>query len=351
MPVELASVSKQWSEAVKQTLDYLFQSYERSTSLKPYVISALQMHQKILKSDMITKSKSLEIVWVIQRIKLVFHNIMREAKLMGYQREPFNMQMLLTSRLETISQRIKEKEAMYRKIFVLNALKMNSTLGLVADPLPLENEQFKIWLNENVETLRKMTELSLCGVTLIALAIEIKYMTSLQKLYLSNNGIIALPKEIGFLTQLEELNLSRNCLTAFPKAIESLIMLKVLDISKNTLTVLPSELGSLVQLIKLYVYKNQLTALPNQIGSLVQLQVLLASDNILTSLPSETQFLTQLKLLDLSQNKLTALPTEVESLTQLDILYLSDNKIECFPNWIGHLVHMNNGSFRSDKKP
>ena len=59
---------------------------------------------------------------------------------------------------------------------------------------------------------------------------EIRELTNLRLLDISNNNFTGLPAEVGQLSQLEELNLSHNPLTGLPLELGNLSNLNVLDL-------------------------------------------------------------------------------------------------------------------------
>src|SRR3989339_814839 len=74
-------------------------------------------------------------------------------------------------------------------------------------------------------------------------------MTSLEKLDLSQNDLNgAIAAEIRFLSKLRELDLSDNQMTGLPAEIGQLSQLEVLDLANNKLTGLPYELANLKKL-------------------------------------------------------------------------------------------------------
>jgi Leucine-rich repeat (LRR) protein len=75
------------------------------------------------------------------------------------------------------------------------------------------------------------TVLNLAGKGLTgSLKGEIRFLSNLKELNLSNNKFTGLPAEVGQLTKLEVLNLSSNPLTGLPQELGNLKNLKVLDL-------------------------------------------------------------------------------------------------------------------------
>lgn len=75
---------------------------------------------------------------------------------------------------------------------------------------------------------------------------DILAMGTVQQLVLSNNQLTgALPAEIRFLSNLEVLDISNNRMTGLPAEIGQLSKLRVLNAAHNQLTGIPHELGNL----------------------------------------------------------------------------------------------------------
>lgn len=77
----------------------------------------------------------------------------------------------------------------------------------------------------------KTTGVDLSGNGLTgSLKAEIRHLTELRELNLSNNKFTGLPAEVGQLTKLQVLNLSNNPFTGLPSELGNLKNLKVLDL-------------------------------------------------------------------------------------------------------------------------
>ena len=80
----------------------------------------------------------------------------------------------------------------------------------------------------------KTTTLDLSGRVLTgSLKAEVRMLTALTELNLSNNEFTGLPAEVGQLSKLKTLNLSGNPLTGLPQELGNLQKLEVLDL-RNT---------------------------------------------------------------------------------------------------------------------
>ncbi len=92
---------------------------------------------------------------------------------------------------------------------------------------------------------------------------------------LSNKNLTQVSQDVFKKTNLTELNLSHNRLTgAIPAEIRMLSQLEALDLSDNMMTGLPAEVGQLSHLKVLDLSNNQLTGLPMELGNLSNLQTL-----------------------------------------------------------------------------
>ncbi|RVW93111.1 Plant intracellular Ras-group-related LRR protein 6 [Vitis vinifera] len=72
----------------------------------------------------------------------------------------------------------------------------------------------------------------------------------LQKLILAHNDIESLREDLKNLSLLSVLNLSNNKLVHLPAAIGELPMLKSLDLSQNSIVDIPEVIGSATSLVK-----------------------------------------------------------------------------------------------------
>jgi Leucine-rich repeat (LRR) protein len=97
---------------------------------------------------------------------------------------------------------------------------------------------------------------------------------------LSSRNLKKVPMEIFNNQNITELDLSNNKLTgALPAEIRRLTKLKILNISNNNMTGLPAELGQLSNLEILDAANNQLTGLPYELGNLKNLKVFNLKNN------------------------------------------------------------------------
>lgn len=91
----------------------------------------------------------------------------------------------------------------------------------------------------------------------------------------ANQGLTHFPKDALNHTDAVSLNLSGNSLTgALPAEIRKLTNLQTLDVSNNRMTGIPAEIGQLKNLETLNYANNQITGLPMELGNLTQLQTL-----------------------------------------------------------------------------
>lgn len=96
-----------------------------------------------------------------------------------------------------------------------------------------------------------------------------------KALDLSGQSLMKVPGYVFERTDLEVLNLSHNTLSgALPGEIRLLTKLTALDLSDNNFTGVPAEIGQLRQLEYLDLSGNALTGLPYELGDLSNLKVL-----------------------------------------------------------------------------
>lgn len=99
------------------------------------------------------------------------------------------------------------------------------------------------------------TVLNLSGRALSgSLKAEIRHLSNLRELNISNNNFTGLPAEVGQLTRLEVLNLANNPFTGLPYELGNLKNLKVLDLrgtnyAEQDLEIIKQSLPSSVQIL------------------------------------------------------------------------------------------------------
>ncbi|MCB0200221.1 MAG: leucine-rich repeat domain-containing protein [Anaerolineae bacterium] len=246
----------------------------------------------------------------------------------------------------------------------------------------MTNDELLLLIDKAVQ--EGWTELNLKSARIRVLPREVRRLTNLRGLDLSDNYLSELPPELWQLTNLSSLDLSENSLGALPAEISELSKLTSLDLSFNqscelpheiwqlsnlvsldlsfcrlselaptirnldklrTFTVigvqireLPSEIWQLTDLDYLDLRSNQLTELSRGIGHLTSLQTLRLWNNQLSRLPREIGRLTKLRLLDLGDNDIWQLPQQIGELTSLEELILSRNQLVSLPDEIHQLI-------------
>jgi Leucine-rich repeat (LRR) protein len=101
-----------------------------------------------------------------------------------------------------------------------------------------------------------------------------------ESIDISARGLTKVPIAIFDHIYAVSLNVSKNKLSgALPAEIRKMSKLRVLNMSNNKLTGIPAEVGQLSDLETLDVSNNQITGLPLEIGNLKKLKVLVLSGN------------------------------------------------------------------------
>ncbi len=339
---DLAPVSKHWNQTINKGLSTLFQQYTQNESLEPYI----DLAQK--KYTLQDPEKEVEVN--VQRIKLVFNEVLLKAKKMGYKEEPLTIQNLSAAHLQEVAKWMEEQEASNLNTFASRIPEMKPFLESVEQlPSSEKAQAIRIWMEENQDVLESITQLNLMSSGLNALPKEIQYFTKLQHLNLQNNQIKVIPTEICRLHQLQKLNLFNNKIITLPSEIGSLTQLRELDLFNNKITTLPSEIGALTQLQELYLAFNQIETIPSEMKSLTQLRKLDFNNNKITIIPSEIGSLIQLQTLYLSNNQIKEIPSEIGTLIQLQVLYLSNNQIKEIPSEINSLIKLVNLNLKGNE--
>ncbi len=105
-------------------------------------------------------------------------------------------------------------------------------------------------------------------------------LSTQTELDLSGQGLTKVPDYVFEQVNLKVLNLSNNNLTgAIPGEIRFLTKLTSLDLSNNKMTGIPAEIGQLNNLIVLNLSNNELTGLPNELRNLKKLETFNISGN------------------------------------------------------------------------
>ncbi len=160
-----------------------------------------------------------------------------------------------------------------------------------------------------------------------------------DRIDLREENIIVIPEEIRFLTHLKELKLSNLKITKLPDCICRLTHLEKLDLSNTNITKFSKELGNLQNLKELWIVSNDnLNELPKEIGNLQNLKKLsIKGNDNLNELPKEIGNLQNLKELSIQSNdNLNELPVEIGNLVNLEELELY-GEIKTLPKEIGNL--------------
>jgi|GEM_PF-1100019 len=186
--------------------------------------------------------------------------------------------------------------------------------------------------------LTELTSLNLSRNRINILPAEIRRLTALENLDLSANQLNIIPPEIWDLTTLTRLGLAANQLDRIPAEIAKLNALKSLNLYSNRLTILPAEFVNLTALTELSLGSNQLETFPLEITKLNALESLFLGFNGLSTLPSEFSDLAALTRLDLAGNQLDTFPAEITKIKTLRSLNLFSNRIAALP---AELVNLN----------
>lgn len=113
----------------------------------------------------------------------------------------------------------------------------------------------EIEIYDGIRVASDVTELDLSGRNLSgSLKAEIRFLTALRVLNLSDNNFTGLPAEVGQLSQLEVLDLSNNPLTGLPYEIGNLRNLQFLDLrgtqyAESDLQVISAALPATTQIL------------------------------------------------------------------------------------------------------
>ncbi|KAJ3275624.1 hypothetical protein HDV01_007627 [Terramyces sp. JEL0728] len=158
-------------------------------------------------------------------------------------------------------------------------------------------------------------------------------LVNLKTLDCQDCSITALPLNIGNLIQLVKLDVRKNRITTFnlPESLSSLSSLTKLYISNNNLSTICDEILEL-PLLELDVAHNGLNSIPENIKKLDKLQKLFISNNKIEKLPDSICSLANLTVLECRFNLLSALPGGLGQCTKLTRFAADNNHLLDIPN-------------------
>lgn len=110
---------------------------------------------------------------------------------------------------------------------------------------------------------------------IIEIPLAIKYLTTIQRLYLRSNCISIITPEICGLCNLTVLSLANNNITIIPPEIKNLTKMRQLNLSFNKITSIPPEIKYLTELVHLLLNNNSIETFPPELNSLTKLTKLL----------------------------------------------------------------------------
>lgn len=178
----------------------------------------------------------------------------------------------------------------------------------------------------HIETAKKTKVCQLCKLKLVALPEELKDLTELRNLDISENKIEIVPPWINNLKNLRGLVISHNKIVSLPE-IGELRKLETLVANDNVMTHLPATFAHLVSLKDVNLSSNRLRTFPVQLCKLRSLNVIDLSGNRITELPEEIADLQAVEL-NLNQNQVSNLPEGVARCSRLKVLRLEENCLQ-----------------------
>ncbi|VDO09734.1 unnamed protein product [Rodentolepis nana] len=188
-------------------------------------------------------------------------------------------------------------------------------------------------LNLRFENAKKTGSLQLSSLKLKKTPDDVKKLTNLRILDLSDNLLTFLEPWIGLLTNIKVLNIAHNKLDYLPEELSHLRKLETLIASHNKLISLFNSqnsvnLSSLLHLRKVDLSNNQLTEFPLELcSSGIHLDIVNLSKNKISLIPDAASSLQVIEL-DISENKVTTISESLARCSSLKILRLAHNKIQ-----------------------
>ncbi|HEX8053512.1 MAG TPA: COR domain-containing protein [Thermoleophilaceae bacterium] len=152
---------------------------------------------------------------------------------------------------------------------------------------------------------------------------ELRHISGLRELVMTDCRLSAIPRWIADLTDLEFLDLANNPIIRLPTSIGTLQSLRSLGLASVPIRELPASLSGLESLEKLVLSGTRLKQLPSWIGHLSALQMLDAGRLELSTLPNSVRQLQKLTHFYLWNHGFETPPPELHNLTSLEVLDLS----------------------------
>lgn len=167
------------------------------------------------------------------------------------------------------------------------------------------------------------------------IAPEIKHLSTLRKLIISNSNVQNIPSEIYELINLRELDLGFNRISYISSEINKLVNLKSLYLGPNQISVVP-DLSGLIKLRTLLLPTNKLSKIGLLPKSLTRISL---NDNKFEEIPSEIISLSELENLSMSNNRIKSIP-DINQMKRLRYLDLSHNHIDILPESLANTVSL-----------
>lgn len=152
-----------------------------------------------------------------------------------------------------------------------------------------ETVEYKLeQIPEEVFTIKGLSELWLCYNPLKSVSPKLAELDTLQVLSLAGVGLTSIPLEVSGLINLKRLYLQKNSISSIPEDFSSLSLLTDLNISHNKFTgPIPDVILGFFDLALLDISFNQFSAVPSTIMKLKTLSLLNVSGNGISEIPPE----------------------------------------------------------------
>ena len=214
--------------------------------------------------------------------------------------------------------------------------------GRVTD-LELDDNNLVGTLPSELRSLTSLTSLMLSENKLSGNIPNLSGLSQLEHLDLGDNQLNGtLSGWLGNLTTLEVLSLWGNQLSGTVPDLSRLTNLTELSLRGNPFSGPFPEVSRLTKLQNLNLGRTQLSgAIPRWVGDLTTLEQLYLDDNQLSGPIPDLSRLTSLRELHLDNNELSGKIPDLSRLTNLEQLYLNDNQLYGpIPDWVGNLTNL-----------
>lgn len=184
-----------------------------------------------------------------------------------------------------------------------------------------------ILTEKEIQNLMDVISLSIINCGLASISDDLKLLSNLNILNISEHDFEKIPVEICDINSLKVLRIRNGPLNEISAEIKKLVNLKTLSVSCNKLGKIPDVIAEMDSLEKLVIINNNVLEIPVSITKMQNLSVLILNDNDLSNSSNLCQLSENIKHLSISGCNLEEIPKFSQKMTKLKYLICNRNKI------------------------